>query len=104
MRAWGLWMVAVVGCSIPEEDFADTYAVTVCDRLEECDRGDFENQFDDREECWDDLADVAEFFMDAADLLGGVYSEDAARECIDSIQSAECGDFSSGEYACDVYD
>lgn len=97
-------LALLVGCAIPEEDFAPTYAVTICDRLEECDKGSYENLYTDAADCQDDWEDAAEVFMAGADLLGADYSEEKGRECIDEIQAAACGDFSSGEYECDIYE
>lgn len=103
-RLTALLALCLIGCAIPEEDFAETYASTVCDRISECDKGDYENRYDSDEECEGQWADAADFFMDAADLLGGEYDEDAARECITAINDADCGEFESGDYECDVYD
>lgn len=97
-------LALLVGCTIPEEDFAATYAVTICDRLEECDKGSYENLYSDAEDCEDDWEDGAELFMSGADFLGADYSEEQARDCIDEIRTAECGAFSSGKYDCDIYE
>ena len=42
------------GCAIEEEDFPMVYADTVCDRIEECDKGDYENYYDSDEDCEDE--------------------------------------------------
>ena len=96
-------LMLLIGCAIEEEDFPAVYADTVCDRIEECDKGAYENLYDDAEECQDQWADGAEFWMDAADLLGGDYDPEAARECINAIKDADCGDFETGDYECDLY-
>ena len=98
-----LLALCLVGCAIPEEDFAARYAGTICDRIAECDKGDYENRYDSDEACEEQWVDAADFFMDAADLLGGEYDQDAARECISALDAANCGDFESGDYECDIY-
>jgi hypothetical protein len=97
-------IVLVSGCPIPEEDYPEAYGNAYCDRLKECDKASFENTFDDMDECVADMADVVDFWMNAADLLGGDYSDEAARECITEVRSASCGDFGSGDYDCAVYE
>jgi hypothetical protein len=99
-----LLALGLVGCAIPEEDFAETYARTACDRVEECDKGSYESRYDDDLECQEQWADWADLLMDAADLLGGEYDEEAARECISAMKDADCGDFETLDYECDVYD
>lgn len=97
-------LLALIGCTIAEEDFPDAYADAVCDRLYECDRGDYENRYDDAEECKNEWAYGVELWMDAEDLLGGEYAEEAARDCISGIREADCGDLSFDELACSVYE
>lgn len=96
--------LALVGCAIPEDNFPDTYGKTVCKRLRECDKGSFENNYDNLADCTDTWADGAEFFLDAGDLFGGEYSPSKARSCINDINAASCGAFSSGSYECDVFE
>lgn len=96
--------LALVGCAIPEENFPDTYGKAVCKRLRECDKGSFENSYDDLADCVDTWSRGAEFFLDAGGLFGGEYSPSKARTCINEINAASCGDFSSGSYECDVFE
>ena len=91
------------GCAIEEADFPDVYADAICDRLAECDKGDYENRYDSDEDCEEQWADGADFWMDAADLLGGEYDSEDARDCIRAIRGADCGEFESGDYECDLY-
>jgi len=96
-------MVFLAGCTIEEEDFPAVYGDAVCDRIEECDLSAYEQLYSDDEDCESDWAAAAELLMDAADLLGGVYSEDEAKDCISEIDEAACSEFTS-EFACNVYE
>ena len=99
-------LFALLACAIAEEDFPDVYADTAGDRLYECNKSTFENLYGDNEDgdCQDQWASGAEFWMDAADLIGGEYDPDAARECINEINDAQCSDLTSSNYECDLYD
>lgn len=98
-RTWltGLLAAALiptlVACAVPEEDFPEEYGKTVCKRLEECDRGDYEESFSSDEECQNDLADVADTALDLADLLGEQYNEDLGRDFINELRTSSCEEF-----------
>lgn len=97
-------LLSLVACAIPEESFPDTYGKAVCKRVRECDKGAFENRYDDLKDCSEDWSSAAETFLDLGDLFGGEYSPGKARSCIDEINAASCGSFSSGSYECDVFE
>ena len=99
-----LLCLSLLACALPEEDFPDKYAESVCSRIQECDASDYENLYSSDEDCESDWSGGAETFMDAADFLGGVYNEDSAKTCISDIKDEECGDLTLGDYVCEIYD
>lgn len=98
-----LSVLVLVACAIPEEDFPEAYGHTVCDRLEECDRGDYEAAYEDRAACVDQWAEFADTLLDAADLLGQEYSPEQGRDCLQEIRRASCSEFVDGEYTCELF-
>lgn len=84
---------ALVACAVPEEDFPEEYGKTACKRLEECDRGDFEETFDSMDECQESLADLAEGVLDIADFGGETYDEDKGREWLTELRRSSCEEF-----------
>ena len=97
-------LTLLFGCAIPEDDFPETYGKSVCKRLEECDQGSYENQYDDRADCVDTWSGLADDFLGFADALDQDYNEDKARDCISSMKDASCGEFSDGSFECDLFD
>jgi hypothetical protein len=95
---------ALVACSVPEEDFPETYGKAMCKQISKCDKADYESAYDDDDDCRDDWADVADFILDAGDLLGQTYSEEKATDCISELKKASCDDFDDGDYECEVFE
>lgn len=103
------WLVAalipaLVACSVPEEDFPEEYGKTVCKQLNKCDKADYESAYEDDQECRDDWADVADFFLDLGDIGGQTYSPEQATDCLSEIRKASCEDFGDGDYDCEVFE
>lgn len=92
-----------VGCAIAEEDFPDAYGSAVCSQLKSCDRGDYEERWDDKADCVDDWADGADILLDAADLFGQTYNPDRGRDCVTNVRRATCEEFDDGEVDCDLF-
>lgn len=106
MRIFGLSILvsSLVACSIPEEDFPEKYGKEACKRLEECDKGDYEEIYgDDDAECVDDFADVADILLDLGDLAGETYDPAKGRECVRNLRKATCEEIQDGEADCDVW-
>lgn len=97
-----LLVASLFACAIPEEDFPATYAQVFCRQYEGCEPDDFEDVWDDRDECEDDVEDLASQLLDLADLLGQDYDEDDARDCISNLRWATCDEFSDGDVECTV--
>lgn len=96
----------LMGC-ITEGNVETKLAKTYCDRYEECDRGDFEEDFTSRNDCVETTADgdLFECFEEA----GCEFQPDKAAECRRAAASATCQEFTSGDYLedgnCDeIYD
>lgn len=98
--------LSFVGCTITEEKFPERYGEVTCDRYEECDKADFERVYgdtrDDTEDCIDDAAALMETTLDALDLLGRSYDEDAATECIKELRQADCSDVLKENFDCEI--
>lgn len=97
-----LLAAALLACAIPEEDFPATYAQVTCRQYQNCEPEDFDDVWDDRQECEDDVADLTNELLDLADLLGQDYDEDAARDCVSNMRWASCEEFSDGDVECSV--
>ncbi|MEN0060680.1 MAG: hypothetical protein AAGA48_00950 [Myxococcota bacterium] len=91
----------MIGCGIPEDDFAAIAADSLCDRVEEC-----EGEFDDngRANCEAFWTGAAELLVDLGDLVGETYSPSAGRTCVSELRSATCGELNDFEIDCDVFE
>ena len=101
------------GCSlfgpgnITEDNWAESFAKTYCKQLQECERGYFESEYSDLEDCQDEVKDDAEDAAESADDADCNFEEDEAQDCVDSMHASSCEDFYDLEYLddCDkVYD
>lgn len=108
MRRFLLSATAVIflaGCGpIPEADFPEEFGSTYCKRIKECDKGAYESDYTDKEDCIDDWADFADTMLDLGDLLGGDYNEEMGRECVTAIKDATCGEIDDGDVECDLFE
>ena len=104
---------SLTGCSlfgpgnITEDNWAESFAKTYCKQLQECEKGYFESEYSDLEDCEDEVKDDAEDAAEAADDADCNFEEDEAQECIDSLHTSSCEDFYDLEYLddCDaIYD
>ncbi len=91
-------------CDPTEEEFPEAYAKAVCSKLKKCDRADYEQSYDDKNECVEAWAGGAEWILDLGDLLGAEYSEALAGDCLSEIRRASCAEFDDGEYECEVFE
>jgi hypothetical protein len=94
----------LVACTVEEDEFANSYAKAVCNRLEECQRSDYEQAYEDRDACVEDWAEIADTILDVGDTLGQEYSPQSAQDCLESIREASCGEFSDGQVECEVFE
>lgn len=92
-----LVLLLAQGCYTPQ-GYSHQIANGYCVRLQECDKGDFEDEFHDMEDCIDEtlevLEPVAECSMDEKCEFDG---EEAA-ECDEAIRTSDCDDFSDRDY------
>ena len=76
----------LTGCSlfgpgnITEDNWAESFAKTYCKQLQECERGYFESEYSDLEDCQDEVKDDAEDAAEAADDADCNFEEDEAQE------------------------
>lgn len=104
---------ALSGCSvfgpgnITEDNWAESFAKTYCKQLQECEKGFFESEFSDLDDCEDEIKDDVEDAAESADDADCNFEEDEAQDCVDSIHESSCEDFYDLDYVddCDaVYD
>ena len=104
MRAlFPLLPVLIASCTIEEDEFAESYGKTVCSRLHDCQRSDYDDRYEERSECVDEWAELADTFLDIGDTLGQEYSPELAQDCLEAIRAASCSEFSDGQVECQVF-
>jgi len=107
MQTWlpiALSIGLLAGCTVAEHDFPEAYGKAMCKRMKQCERGEYDNTWDDKAECVDDMAEFADFFLDAGDLLGQEYVPELGYDCIREVKGASCAEFEDGEYDCEVFE
>jgi hypothetical protein len=92
MVARGLLLLAVAGCTIPEEDFPDEVAETYCERIWSCDPENAQDIYGSVGDCESFWSLSAGAWLDVANFLGEEYLPEEAPECIRSIRWASCDD------------
>lgn len=96
--------VALVGCTVKEEDFSTSFADASCDQEYKCHRSDFEANYADMTDCEASYKDMMDSLADIQDLFNNTYSEPDGTDCVHAIRRASCSEFDDGSYdgACDV--
>ncbi len=82
-------IIWLAGCifELDEDAFKEQFSYGICQRLSECQRGYYENEYDgDLEDCADDVDDGLD------DIDGGDFDEDQAADCMEEVRSISCGD------------
>jgi hypothetical protein len=101
----GVLLSSGCGPSIDDpEGFAREFAGIWCEQQETCALGDFERDYDSREDCFDDRS--ADPHIHDSDKSGCSIDPEAADDCLSFMADAECADWKDGEIekACeDVY-
>jgi hypothetical protein len=102
--------VALVGCNTIQspDDYAHLRAVAECKNIEKCERGFYDSEYSDFDDCVDthtaSLEDEHEVQVDVSDC---VYDEYEAYKCVSLIRGFDCEDWAELEAfaACNlVYD
>lgn len=91
-----------VACTISEDAFPDRVADATCDRVEECTEV-FETE-EERTDCEGFWGNLAELFIDLADLGGAEYSPSRGAQCVQEIRAASCAEFNDGQVPCELFD
>jgi len=95
-------VMMVMGCTIPEDDFADRASDAVCDRVEECTEV-FEDE-QERTDCEDFWRGAAELVIDLGDLAGSNYDPAAGADCVRDIRAASCAEFNDFQIDCEPFE
>lgn len=99
-----LLLALLVACSVSEEAFPDALANAACRRLEQCEADAFDDVWDDREDCEEAWADLAEAYLDLGDLLGQTYDPAAGGQCVREVRHADCDQVESGDIDCEIWE
>ena len=90
---------ALFAC-VTAENFAAQTGALLCQRVEECDKGSFEGQWSDQGECRDEVDAQSEDGMSCY-LDNCSFDDDAANDCLKSMRTSTCDEFTSGDYISD---
>ncbi|MFT6145262.1 MAG: hypothetical protein ACJAZO_004581 [Myxococcota bacterium] len=98
--------LAFVGCTLAEDAAPDSLASVWCGKKRRCDRADFENTWDNRAECEDDIAAAIETTQDFYDLLGCEWDGRGAAKIRADIRGKSCSEFAEAEFegSAELYD
>lgn len=97
-RTWILAATALLcACSpVTEETYPQEAAKATCSYLEECEQSSYNQQYNDRDDCIEAIADATELAIQAADVLGFTdgceWDSQTAREHVKAIRKTECGE------------
>ncbi len=95
----------LVGCGVTEESFAVEFATMTCRKARSCEPEDFEDWYDDLDDCVDDTEGVWELVQDGAELFCDIDYQLASR-CYRQLKFASCEQWDDEDWnaeACDEY-
>ncbi len=93
-----------VGCSVfgpgnvSEDNWSRTFSATYCNQLQKCQRGLFESEYSDLEDCKDEVEEALENAAEEAEDADCDFEEAEAQDCIDSLHASDCDDFFEQDY------
>ncbi|HND34056.1 MAG TPA: hypothetical protein PLA94_28845 [Myxococcota bacterium] len=82
----------LLSCASTTESFWAQAGTLSCSRYEECDKADFEDQYDDQADCREEFADYAEDVMDCLDEGDCEYDPKDGAEVLSDYRKADCND------------
>jgi hypothetical protein len=103
--ALALATLLLVGCHVTEEDFAYKYALVSCKKARRCEPEDFEDWYDDLEDCVDDAEALWELWQDGTELFCDIDYQ-IASQCYRQMKLASCEDWDDPDWdpeACQDY-
>ncbi|TNE85958.1 MAG: hypothetical protein EP330_23775 [Deltaproteobacteria bacterium] len=80
-------------CGIDEDNFADSMARAWCSKQRECYRANYDENYDNLDDCTEDVNDSYEGVQNTAENLGCELNGDAAAEYRSELLNAECTEF-----------
>jgi hypothetical protein len=86
---------ALFAC-VTAENFGSQFNAVLCQRSEECDKGSFEGRWSDVGECRDESDQQSDAFM-ACYVENCTFDDAAANDCLKSMRTSTCDEFTSGE-------
>jgi hypothetical protein len=102
---WGAVFVAACAGKIEDSaDYATKRAQAECNRIQRCQKGAFERDYSDMDECVDDTAAVIQDEIEFQDVLGCPYFPEHAGLCVSRIRHLSCEEWEEEEafLACDL--
>jgi len=98
-----LWlMVLLVGCGLPskikEEDMPRVMGIQICQRLAECDRGNYLSDYYGMNDCVTHQERALEELVDLADDIDCDYSDKGGARAYEDLATMDCDDFYEGEF------
>ncbi len=97
-------LLLLTACGVSEDAFPRAYARAMCARMAECQRGEYDQQYDARADCVEAWADVVDGVLDAADLLGATYSPTGGYQCITALRGATCAEAVDLDVSCELFE
>jgi hypothetical protein len=81
--------LTLAGCNVNEDTFAYKFAVVYCRHLRRCEPGDWEDWYDELEDCVDDAERAFALIQDGAELFCDIDYQ-IASECYRKSKLASC--------------
>lgn len=91
--------LTLAGCigQVDEDNYAQKYSPVYCQHTKQCNRGLYESEWTDLNDCVDTVTDDIEDLIDDMDDRGCDFDDDDARECIETFAQSDCEDYYEGD-------
>ena len=97
--------VLLGGCAIDDTgDYIDARASSECNRIQRCDLGFFESEYNSDEDCLDDVTERLDAVTDIQKDADCTYIPEEAGRCVRRVRRMACEEWAEGEIggACDL--
>jgi hypothetical protein len=97
--------LVLVGCGVTEDNFGYKFAVVTCKKARNCEPDDFEDWYDDLEDCVDDFEPIFDELQDWTEIICDIDYQ-LASQCYRQLRFASCDDWEDPDWnpeACEDY-
>ncbi len=90
--------LSLVGCGVTEETFAYKFGELTCKKMKRCEPDDYEDFYDDLDDCIDDAETLWELVQDGSELFCDIDYQ-LASQCYRALKYASCDKYDDDDWS-----